>query len=281
MKTYFDCFPCFVTQALRACRLMGLDDHVTRRVLNSVAKLLQGVPMEQSPPETGRDVYRIIREESGNHDPYREIKQESTSRALSLYPVLRQMVQDSREPLAAGIKIAAAGNVIDYGVKSSHAIEAGVDSILDNEFAVFDIEPFVKCLENAERILYIGDNAGECVFDRVLIEVLGKPVTYVVRGAPVINDATRHDAVAAGIDRVADIVSSGTDAPGTVMASCSEDFLRLFEKPYLRISKGQGNYEALSDQNQPVFFLLKAKCSVVARDLDVPEGQMVFKGVHA
>lgn len=260
---------------------MGLDDHVTRRVLNSVAQLLQRVPMEQSPPETGRDVYRIIREESANPDPYREIKQESTARALALYPVLKQMAQDAQNPLEAGIKIAAAGNVIDYGVKSTHAVEAGVDSILDNEFAVFDIESFVKRLENAERILYVGDNAGECVFDRVLIEELGKPVTYVVRGAPVINDATREDAVAAGIDRVADIVSSGTDAPGTVMDTCSSNFLRLFEKPHLKISKGQGNYEALSDQNQPIFFLLKAKCSVVARDLNVPEGQMIFKGIRA
>lgn len=259
---------------------MDLDDYATRQVLNSVAELLQQIPMGKSPPEIASRVYQVIREVSGNPDPYKSIKQDSTTRALALYPVLKQMANEARDPLAAAIKIAAAGNVIDYGVGSSHLIEAEADRILENDFAVFDMAAFLRHMEGADRILYIADNAGECVFDRVLIEVLNRPVTYVVRGYPIINDATAKDAASAGIDQVAQIISSGTDAPGTVIETCSEGFLRLFEKPHLRISKGQGNYEALSDQKQPIFFLLKAKCSVIARDLDVCEGQMVFKGIN-
>lgn len=152
--------------------------------------------------------------------------------------------------------------------------------MLENEFAVFDMDAFLAQLEKTERILYIGDNAGECVFDRVLIEQLPRPVTYVVRQAPIINDATMEDAIAAGIDRVADIVSSGTDAPGTVLSTCTSDFLDLLRQPWLKISKGQGNYEALSTGPYRVFFLLKAKCSVIARDLDVEEGQMIFASSH-
>ena len=279
MKTYFDCFPCFLQQALRTCRFLGLEDTNTRRVLDSVADTLKQIPMDNCPPEIGRHVYRIIREVTGKTDPYKSIKEESTSRALALYEDLRQTMLNAKDPLAAGIKIATAGNVIDYGVKSSHAIEEEAENILEEEFAVFDIDKFTRQIQGADRIVYIGDNAGECVFDRLLIEVLNKPVTYVVRDFPIINDATAEDAVSAGIDKVADIFSSGTDAPGTVLDTCSEEFLQFFEKPYLKISKGQGNYEALSNQNQPIFFLLKAKCSVVARDLDVRLGEMVFKGI--
>lgn len=264
-----------------ASQYMGLDDQATEQVLHAVAELIPQIPRESSPPETGRRVYRIIREVSGNPDPYRQIKQHSTARALEFYPVMKQMAADTDDPLAAAIKIAAAGNVIDYGINASCSIEAEVGRILDNEFAVFDIEAFRQRLETADHILYIGDNAGECVFDRVLIEQLGKPVTYVVRGFPIINDATAEDAEAAGIHRVAGIVSSGTDAPGTVLETCSPDFLALFEKPGLKLSKGQGNYEALSAQKQPIFFLLKAKCSVIARDLDVSVGQMIFTAMHA
>ncbi|MFO7860121.1 MAG: ARMT1-like domain-containing protein [Desulfosalsimonas sp.] len=276
MKTYFACMPCFLSQALRACRFMGLDDQKTRRVINAVAELIPQIPMDSSPPETGREVYRIIREVSGNADPYQQVKAENTANALALYPVMKQMVAAADNALSAAVRIAAAGNVIDCGVNASYAIEREVDQMLENEFAVFDMDAFLAQLEKTERILYIGDNAGECVFDRVLIEQLPRPVTYVVRQAPIINDATMEDALAAGIDRVADIVSSGTDAPGTVLSTCTSDFLDLLNQPWLKISKGQGNYEALSASPYPVFFLLKAKCSVIARDLDVDEGQMIF-----
>lgn len=276
MKTYFSCLPCFLDQALRACRFMNLDQQKTRKIVNEVARLIPEIPMESSPPETGRQVYRIIKEISGNPDPYSSIKKENTSGALALYPVMKKMVKASSDPLAAAVRIAAAGNVIDCGVNASYVIEDEVERMLENDFAVFDMEPFLKDLKEAQHVLYIGDNAGECVFDRVLIEELQLPVTYVIRGKPIINDATEADAVEAGIDRIAEIISSGTDAPGTVLSTCSREFLDLFSQPWLKISKGQGNYEALSGQDQSLYFLLKAKCRVIARDLNVDQGQMIF-----
>lgn len=279
MRTYFECFPCFLEQALRACRFMGLDSEKTRGVINAVAEMIPSVPAESSPPETGRLVYGIISEVSGNPDPYRDIKDKNTEGALKLYPEMKKMVDNAEDRLAAAVRIAAAGNVIDCGVREPYALEEEVGRILDNRFAMFDLDAFRQGLESTERILYIGDNAGECVFDRVLIEELEKPVTYVVREKPVINDATAQDAEAAGIDQVAEIVSSGTDAPGTVLSTCSKQFLEMLERPFLKISKGQGNYEALSGQMGGVFFLLKAKCDVVANDLDVPKGRMIFRGI--
>lgn len=278
MQTYFDCLPCFLTQALNACRSMQLDDRQTKRILDAVADLIREIPMQSAPPETGRHVYRIVREISGIADPYLQIKRDNTEKALSLYPVMKQMVDDAPDRLSAAVKIATAGNVIDCGVNKPYEIESEIEHIMENDFAVFDDYAFRRRLEAADRVLFIGDNAGECVFDRVLIEELAKPVTYVVRGHPIINDAVAEDAVAAGIGEVAEIVSSGTDAPGTVLSTCSDAFVALFEGADMKISKGQGNYEALSGHDGPVFFLLKAKCAVVARDLDVEEGRMIFKG---
>ena len=132
-------------------------------------------------------------------------------------------------------------------------------------------------LEHSESILYIGDNAGESVFDRLLIETIGKPTVYAVRNEPVLNDVTAKDAEAAGVDRVAQIVSSGSAAPGTMLERCSSEFRERFSRAELIISKGQGNYEGLSDANRPVFFLLKAKCPVIARDIGVNTGAIVLK----
>jgi len=124
--------------------------------------------------------------------------------------------------------------------------------------------------------LYIADNAGETVFDRLLIEEIGQPVVYAVREKPIINDATREDAVLSGLDKVSKVMSSGCDSPGNILKFCSAEFLRVYRSADLIISKGQGNYEALSDEKRPVFFLLKAKCPVVARDLGLEEGSIVL-----
>jgi len=129
-------------------------------------------------------------------------------------------------------------------------------------------------------VLYIGDNVGETVFDRVFIEEITAPVTYVVRDRPVLNDVTAQDALDSGLEGLARIVSSGSASPGAVLPECSNEFLDLFDKADVVISKGQGNYEALSDAPRPIFFLLRAKCPVVARDLGVEVGSLVLRESH-
>jgi uncharacterized protein with ATP-grasp and redox domains len=132
-------------------------------------------------------------------------------------------------------------------------------------------------LHESPAILYLADNAGETVFDRVLIEHLDRPVTYVVKAAPIINDATFEDAVAAGIDRIAEIIDNGSNAPGTLLDQCSEAFLESFHQAELIIAKGQANYESLSREPAPIFFLLQAKCRVIARDLGVATGDIILR----
>jgi len=281
MKTYFDCLPCFLSQALRAARIATDDEKKIKKVLDEVGMMLKDIPLENTPPESGRLVYRKISEITGNLDPYKKLKKESTKTALALYPTLKDRVEKSNNRLLAAIKIAIAGNIIDFGANWNFDLKKDLVEILGKSFGICDYNRFKDRLDKADKILYLGDNAGECVFDRILIEEMKKPVIYVVRDKPVINDATYEDAVQAGIDKLAKIISSGTDAPGTILKTCSSDFKNIYKESKFIISKGQGNYEALSNENHPIFFLLKAKCRVVADDLGVNEGDIILKEIDS
>ena len=277
MKTCLDCLPCFLDQALRTGRISGLDDQRLKRLLDDVGALFRVIALDATPPETARLIYNKIREISGNADPYLDIKRECTQKALAHLPRFRQYIKAADDPLLMAVRLAIAGNVIDFGVYGDVDLEAEVERIISQDFAICDDGPFRHAVAAADEVLYIGDNAGECVFDRLLIEEIGKPTTYAVRWVPVINDAVMSDAEAAGIDQVARIVSSGTDAPGTVLDTCNEAFKEIFSRASFIIAKGQGNYEALSREKAPIFFLLKAKCHVIAQSIGVSKGDIVLQ----
>ncbi|MCD4796067.1 MAG: ARMT1-like domain-containing protein, partial [Candidatus Cloacimonetes bacterium] len=264
MKTYLDCLPCFMNQALRAGRIATKDEHKIKQLLDEVGTLIQEIPMENTPPETGALIYKKVSEITGNYDPYKKIKTKNIEHALHLYPNLKQKVKESEDSLLTAIRLAVAGNVIDLGIDKEFDIVKDVEIILHQEFSVFDYELFKRELNKAKEILYIGDNSGEAVFDKILIEELGKPVTFVVREIPVINDVTFKEAKQIGIDKIAKVISSGTTAPGTILKNCNDDFLEKFKDADMIISKGQGNYEGLSGIDRSIFFLLKAKCPVIA-----------------
>ncbi len=280
MKSYLDCIPCFFEQALRAGRIATDDEHALKQLMDELGKRLHQISLDSTPPETGRLIYRMVREITGNNDPYRELKLQSTQEALVLYPSLKRIIEESDDSLLTAIRIAIAGNVIDFGVSATFDIEIAIKEALESDFAICDYSAFKDKLVEAENILYVGDNAGETVFDRLLIEQMNKPVTYAVRENPVINDATIEDAVQAGIDKVATIVSSGTDAPGAVLNTCSPEFREMLDQSTFIIAKGQGNYEGLSNEDYLMFFLLKAKCQIIANDLGVTKGDIVLKGIN-
>jgi len=280
MRTYLDCIPCFVDQALRAGRIATDDEKILKRILDEVGMMLRDIPLESTPPETGMLVYEKVREITGEFDPYKELKIESAEKALALYPSLKRIVEQSNDKLLTAIRMAIAGNVIDFGPNRDFDIEEEIDDVLQKDFAIYDYDKFKDGLDRTNEILYLGDNAGEAVFDRILIEALKKPVTYVVRDVPVINDVTYEDALHAGIDEVASIVSSGTRAPGTILKTCNAEFKEAYNNSNFIISKGQGNYEGLSNEKRPIFFLLKVKCHVIAHDIGVNVGEIVLKGLN-
>ena len=277
MKTYLDCLPCFLNQALRAGRIATNDEKKIKELLDEVGAMIKEIPMENTPPETGAIIYRKISEITNNNDPYKEIKAKNISHALHLYPKLKQKVDESDDRLLTAIQLAVAGNIIDLGVGKEFNIAEDVEKTLRQEFVIFDYELFKKELEKTDDILYIGDNAGEAVFDKILIEELGKPVTYVVREIPIINDVTEKEAIEIGIDKIATVISSGTTAPGTVLYLCNDAFKEKFIKAKFIISKGQGNYEGLSGIDSPVFFMLRAKCPVIAKNIGVNVDDIILK----
>lgn len=276
MKSYLDCYPCFFTQAIRTSRMITSDEKKIWQILNEVSLSLPEIHFGATPPEIGREVYRIISKRTGIKDPYRKIKEKCTRQALSLCPELKKLINSSEDRLMTAIRISIAGNIIDFGANFDFDLKKDVGTILSQDFSINHYREFCEALDKARKILYLADNAGETVFDRFLIEEINKPVIYVVRAHPIINDATREDALLAGIDKVAEIVSSGCDAPGNILKFCSDEFLKVYRSADLIISKGQGNYEGLSDEDRPIFFLLKAKCHVIARDIGIDEGSIVL-----
>jgi uncharacterized protein with ATP-grasp and redox domains len=277
MKTYLDCYPCFLRQALDAARLAGASDVQQKAILDSALELLCQVELSSTPPAIGGQIHRLVRQETGNHDPYHVVKQESTRQALRLYPRISALVDQSDNPLNTAVRLSIAGNIIDLGPDRKYDLWATVERVLTQPFAVDDRGALRAVLAQAGRVLYLADNAGETVFDRALIEVLNLPVFYAVKGDPVLNDATAPDALAAGLDQVAEIVDTGSDAPGTILECCSEAFRRLYTMADLVIAKGQANYETLSEAGSKVFFLLQVKCPVIARDVGVSLGSIVLK----
>ena len=277
MRTYLDCYPCFLRQALDAARKAGAGVEQQKAVLSRVLDVLGEVEPSTTPPEIGYRVHRIVRCVVNDGDPYRAAKEASTHQALALYPRLKALVAQADEPLDIAVRLSIAGNIIDLGPAQEYDLWGTVERVLAQPYAVDDRFALRAALSSAGRVLYLADNAGETVFDRLLIETLDVPVTYAVKGGPVLNDATREDALAAGVDRVAEIVDTGSDAPGTILDWCSEEFRRLYEGAELVVAKGQANYETLSEEGSEVFFLLQAKCPIIARDVGVPVGSIVLK----
>jgi uncharacterized protein with ATP-grasp and redox domains len=288
MKVYLDCYPCFVRQALEAARYAGATEAQQRQTLDEVLGLLRRAAEGLTPPEIGDRVHRVVRRVTGAQDPYRAQKAAATREALALYPRLVELVAASGDPLDTALRLSIAGNIIDLGPAPQYELWAVVERVRAQAFAVDArdaLRAALDALPKGERVLLLGDNAGETVFDRVLVEVLweryGLPTTYVVKGGPSLNDATLEDARDAGLHQVCTVIDNGADGPGTILARCEPRFQRVFDAAPLILAKGQANYECLSDQRRGVFFLLQAKCPVIAADLcdlgsDVPTGGIVL-----
>lgn len=281
MKIFLDCIPCFVRQALDSARLATDDEQIHEQVVRETLRLAANLDMGQNPPAIGQQIHRLIRGLIGNNDPYYQIKEQFNNLALKLYPELEKRVKTSENPFATAVRLAIAGNIIDFGVKTSLAesdVEKTIEQSLTGHLDDNQIQGFKDAVTQAEKILYLADNAGEIVFDRLLIEQLPvQRITVVVKGKPVINDATMEDAKTAGLTNIVEVINNGSDAPGTILETCSQAFRDHFEDADLIIAKGQGNYETLSDLDKNIFFILKAKCPVIANDLGCEIGEMILQ----
>lgn len=276
MRARPECKRCFQRQAQQSAHRVGMDAPATESLLQAVRDRLDATPEEEIPPVTASDIHALIRQVSGDPDPYREAKHEATDHALTLYPKLKAIIAESDDPLQTAVRLAIAGNIIDLGVSEQYDLEASIERVLVTEPAINHLPQLRQALSSANRVLFLADNVGETVMDRLLIEQLGLPVTYVVKGGPAVNDATREDALAAGLQEVCEVIDSGAATLGTLLHQCNEDFQKRFEEAELIIAKGMANYESLEGVRPGIFFLLQAKCAVVADDLGVEEKSLII-----
>lgn len=284
MRTYFDCVPCFVRQVLDSVRMTTDDEQIQEKVLREALYLGSKMDLSQSPPAMAQKIHRFIREITGVKDPYLEVKNRFNKLALQMYPELKQQVETSADPLETAVRLAIAGNIIDFGVNSvveQSQVERTIADSLTEPLDMEAMEEFRDATSQAEDILYLGDNTGEIVFDRLLIEQLPyEKITFAVKGGPILNDATMEDAQVVGLTDIVNVIDNGSDAPGTILESCSEAFRRRFDKSDLIIAKGQGNYETLSNIDKNIFFMLQPKCVVLARHLGCEIGSLVLSGLN-
>lgn len=278
MHTALDCIPCFARQALEAARFVTDDPAVHERILRDVLRSTAERDLAQCPPAVAQQIHRQLRTMTGVNDPYRAAKERFNTMALDMLPELYLKVRESADPLAMALRLAIAGNVIDLGANSDiteEEVRQGVHNVMNEPFDG-DVNAFRQAVNEAQSILYLADNAGEIVFDRLLIEQLPmERVTVAVRGGPILNDATMADAEVAGLCDLVEVMDNGSDAPGTILDDCSERFRRRFAEADLIIAKGQGNFETLSEEAADIYFLFKVKCPVIADHVGLPLGIQV------
>ena len=280
IMTTLGCIPCFVRQALETARLSTVDPEVHERIVRETLLVIADMDMKKVPPVISQQIHRHLRKLTGVDDPYLAAKDRFNRMALEMLPEIEARLAKAPDPFGMATRLAIAGNVIDLGAKADLKEDDARTAVARSMEEPFhgDLDAFRRAVESAERILYLGDNAGEIVFDRLLIEQLSpRPVVFAVRGVPVINDATVHDALQAGLQNLVEVIDNGSDAPGTVLADCSEEFRRRFHDADLIVSKGQGDFETLFGETAPIFFLFKVKCPVVALHTGLPVGTHVLK----
>ncbi len=279
MRTYLDCIPCIIEQTIKAARELTQDGEKREILLQNVLDTLSNISYNQSPPYLGREAHRVIRRILDNPDPYFKLKREFNQVGKELFPRLQEWVNHSKDPFAEAVKLAIAGNIIDFGPQHHFELTKAIEKVLRSQPAIDNTEDLRNDIESAETILYLGDNAGETFFDRILLEKMPpKEIYYGVRGSPVINDATSEDAYWAGLDKRAKIISNGSDAPGTILEDCSAEFKSVFARSDLVVAKGHGNYETLNEvQGKRLYFLLMVKCETIAKDIGCVVGEFVVK----
>ena len=273
MKTSLDCIPCFVRQIIDATRMVSSDPLVHERMVREVLRWASEMDMNQPPPLLAKRIHQRVREISGVADPFRAAKVRLNRMVMGLAADLRAEVESAEDPLAVAVRLAIAGNVIDLGAKSNVTTADVLRSVGQAmvEPLSGELDQFRQAAAEARSILYLADNAGEIVFDRILIEALSpERVILAVRGAPVLNDATEADARMVGLHEICEVIDNGSDAPGTLLEDCSRAFRQQFADADMIIAKGQGNFETLSEAPDNIFFLFKVKCPVIAAYIGLP-----------
>jgi uncharacterized protein with ATP-grasp and redox domains len=276
MKTYQACIPCITNLLESSLEISDLDSAARNALITKLETDLSRTDMTFPPARTAGAIYQSVLQETGQEDLFKDFKRKSIQEALEFYPLLSRFVKGAEDSLEAAIKISALGNTLDVANPSEVGLDQELSLLMDHQLQGDALDLFRAKLGSASYLLILGDNAGETVFDKALIETLELPVVYAVKSGPAYDDALLEDALQAGLNRVAEVIETGTSFPGTYLPSCSSEFREQFLEAPLVLSKGQANYETLSNHAREIFFLLKIKCQVVSQEIGYPLGSLTL-----
>lgn len=269
-----------MTQSLRAGRAVTDDPEVQRKIIYELSRRLPSLDLNLSPAVMTQCAYDVPREITGVADPYKEQKRFQNDMALAMEDELRGLVAESDNPMDTALHISVAGNIIDLGTQDEKDINGSVrgalQEALHQRFAVDHSAAFMESLSNCSDLLFLLDNAGEIVFDKILIEELLEytSVTAVVKAGPIINDVTMEDAEYVGLTDVCEVIDNGGAFIGSPIDLVPEHFLERMKAADIIIGKGHGNFETVDVFDGDVFLMLRAKCDVVAAQMGVTNGQV-------
>lgn len=279
------CLECIYNQANRVCELLNIQGALKESILNTSKAMVADMSFTLTPPQNATPMYEMIAKKLEKRDIYDTIKIDSIQHALEFSEYCQELIDSSDEKLHIATKVAIIGNVIDLASTHMFDLKTEVEKVVTNAFAIDDFENLHEDIKRANTIVYLADNAGEDVFDKLYIKTIKElypniKIYYFVRGKPIINDLTVDDLWLSKIDEVATIIDSGVHTPGIVRLDLHENAQKLFESADIIISKGMGNYECLSEERDlPIYFLLKIKCDVVADSLEQNVGDIICKKI--
>ena len=276
----YECLICQVKALEKRIEKYNIPVEKRNQVVGELIKEIASIDFEKSlSPEITSNILNKLRKSSDVEDPYLPEKSKGNSEMLARYDEFKKMIRGSDNPFDTALRLAIAGNIIDFGPTHVFDVEGTIEKVLVSDFAIDHSEQLQKEIEKAETILYLGDNAGEIVMDKLFLETLNHPnVWFAIREKPVLNDVTHREADEVEISKFARIISNGDDAPSTLLHRVSDDFRKIYNKADLIISKGMGNYEGLMFENDPrLFFLLMVKCPVIGRKIGAEKGDFVVK----
>jgi uncharacterized protein with ATP-grasp and redox domains len=279
MSIYPECIPCILNQSLYAARTAKINDEKTQmEIMKHVIRELNNIDNFETAPEFSVKIHNIVKAFSGIDNPYEEIKVRNLKRALKFIPYLQTYINSSDDKLEQAVRAAILGNVIDLGANRDFNLEYEINRISSNNIVLKDYLSFKEEVYKAEYILYIGDNAEEAVFDKLLIEQLKpKKIIFAVRDNNILNDITIEFAKKIELDKLAEVISSGSKIAGTNLKETNKVFNEIFLNAPVIIAKGQGNYETLLHEDRPIFFMFKVKCDVISKICGYPIGtSMLF-----
>lgn len=281
MNVKSECLSCLLNQSLRVAKTLHLDEATSNKMLEVASSAIANYK-NISPPVAAADLYPKLGAVVSNEDVYQALKIVSTQEAMKLLPQVQEEVRESLEPLKTAIKASVAGNVIDFASPEQFDLTLEFEKVFHTAFTIDDEALFLERLSRVESLMIVGDNVGEHVFDKVLLETIAQhypklALYYAVRGKPIINDVTLYEAKEIGIDSIANLVDSGVDTPGLAYEHASDTFMKLYKSMDLIIAKGMGNYECLDGVGDArIFHLFKVKCEVVSNNVGAKVGSLIF-----